>query len=143
VLGWQGKYEEAEAMHRRALKSREKALGPKHPDTLTSISNLSSVLQCQGKYEEAKAMHRPALESKEKGEVDDLLRGRGVVINAQGGKSGNAASGGEHDGTVQTLIKSKDFHQAGRNLLYLKPFPSLAQNSSNAFVQTHQYSAIH
>jgi hypothetical protein len=31
-------------MHRRALEGREKVLGPEHPDTLTSVSNLGSVL---------------------------------------------------------------------------------------------------
>jgi hypothetical protein len=36
-------------MNRRALEGREKALGKEHPDTLTSISNLASVLQDQGK----------------------------------------------------------------------------------------------
>ena len=58
VLESQGRYEEAETMHRRALEAREKVLGPEHPDTLTSVSNLGSVLERQGKYEEAEAMHR-------------------------------------------------------------------------------------
>ena len=52
----QGKYEEAEAMHRRALKGREKVLGPEHPVTLVSANNLGSVLWSQGKHEEAEAM---------------------------------------------------------------------------------------
>ena len=30
VLNSQGKYEEAEAMHQRALQGREKVLGPEH-----------------------------------------------------------------------------------------------------------------
>ncbi|KAF1949112.1 hypothetical protein CC80DRAFT_555727, partial [Byssothecium circinans] len=38
VLERQGKYEEAEAMHQRALEGREKVLGREHPDTLTSVS---------------------------------------------------------------------------------------------------------
>lgn len=38
VLSRLGKYEEAEAMQRRALEGREKALGAEHPDTLVSIS---------------------------------------------------------------------------------------------------------
>ncbi|KAL3483807.1 putative kinesin light chain [Aspergillus germanicus] len=48
VLARQGKYDEAEAMHQRALPGREKALGPKHPDTLISVSQLGSVLARQG-----------------------------------------------------------------------------------------------
>jgi Tfp pilus assembly protein PilF len=62
VLSSQGKYEEAEAMHRRALEAREKVLGGEHPDTLSSVGNLGRVLSRQGKYEEAEAMHRRALE---------------------------------------------------------------------------------
>ncbi len=52
--GWylylRGEYKEAEAMHRRALDGSEKALGPEHPDTLTSVNNLGLVLDSQGKY---------------------------------------------------------------------------------------------
>lgn len=68
--GWylhlQGKYEEAEAMHRRALTIREKVLRADHPDTLTSVNNLGGALHGQGKYEEAEAMHRRALTGYEK-----------------------------------------------------------------------------
>ncbi|KAL4746359.1 P-loop containing nucleoside triphosphate hydrolase protein [Aspergillus terricola var. indicus] len=57
--GWylflQGKYEEAESMHRRALRDREKVLGPEHPDTLVSVNNLGWALYQQGKYDEAAA----------------------------------------------------------------------------------------
>jgi Tetratricopeptide repeat. len=62
VLDSQGKYEEAVAMHRRALEGYEEVLGREHPFTLTSVSNLGLVLDSQGKYEEAEAMHRRALE---------------------------------------------------------------------------------
>jgi tetratricopeptide (TPR) repeat protein len=67
--GWfqdlQGKFEEAEAMHRRALEGREKVLGYEHRDTLTSVNNLGNVLSSQGKYEEAEVMYRRALEGYE------------------------------------------------------------------------------
>ena len=53
VLRGQGKYEAAEEMNRRALDGHEKVLGRDHPDTLTSVSNLASVLgepgQVQGR----------------------------------------------------------------------------------------------
>jgi Tfp pilus assembly protein PilF len=62
VLASQRKYEEAEAMYRRALDGSEKVLGAEHPDTLTSLNNLGYVLERQGKYEEAEAMHRRAAE---------------------------------------------------------------------------------
>src|SRR5437764_1434350 len=53
-------------MHRRALEGYEKVLGPEHPDTLTSVSKLGSVLESQGKYEKAEVIHRRALEGYEK-----------------------------------------------------------------------------
>ncbi|KIM96916.1 hypothetical protein OIDMADRAFT_131494 [Oidiodendron maius Zn] len=66
VLSRQGKYEEAEAMHQRALKGHEKVLGPEHPYTLASIDNLGSVLSRQGKYKEAEAMHQQVLKGYKK-----------------------------------------------------------------------------
>ena len=36
VFDHQGKYEEAEQVHRQALNGREKVLGQEHPDTLTT-----------------------------------------------------------------------------------------------------------
>jgi tetratricopeptide (TPR) repeat protein len=42
------------------------ALGKEHPETLTSVNNLASVLQNQGKYEEAEPTNRRALEVYEK-----------------------------------------------------------------------------
>ena len=70
VLSCQGKYEQAEEMHRQALGLREtvlskeqpvggeKVLSVEHPFTLTSVSNLASVLRDQGKYEAAEEMNR-------------------------------------------------------------------------------------
>ena len=44
VLSRQGKYGEAEEMHRQALALKETVLGKEHPDTLRSTNNLASVL---------------------------------------------------------------------------------------------------
>ena len=41
VLSDQGKYEEAEEMHRQTLGLSETVLGKEHPDTLTSMNNLA------------------------------------------------------------------------------------------------------
>jgi Tfp pilus assembly protein PilF len=65
-LSKQGKDDEAEAMHRRDLEASEKVLGLEHPDTLTSLSHLGSMLSKQGKDDEAEAMLRRALEGFEK-----------------------------------------------------------------------------
>ena len=44
VLDRQGKYEEAEEMHRQTLALRETVLDKEHPSTLTSMNDLASVL---------------------------------------------------------------------------------------------------
>ncbi|KAI9766019.1 MAG: hypothetical protein M1840_007026, partial [Geoglossum simile] len=62
----QGEYAAAEKLCRSVVEEKEKVLGPEHPDTLTSVSDLGSVLESLGRYEEAEAMHRRALEGYEK-----------------------------------------------------------------------------
>jgi tetratricopeptide (TPR) repeat protein len=61
TLQAQGKYAEAEAMHRQALAIRIKALGAEHPDTATCYNNLAATLEALRKYAEAEAMYRQAL----------------------------------------------------------------------------------
>jgi tetratricopeptide (TPR) repeat protein len=56
----QGKYAEAEAMHRQTLQLQETVLGKDHPDTLASMMNLASSLDSQGKYAEAEAIRQRA-----------------------------------------------------------------------------------
>ncbi|CUS09266.1 unnamed protein product, partial [Tuber aestivum] len=53
-------------MHRRALEGCEKILGPDHPNTLTIVSNMASILQDQGKHNESETMNRRALEERQK-----------------------------------------------------------------------------
>ena len=69
-LGWylylRGEYKTAEKVVRMSVEARERVLGPEHPHTLTSVSQLGSVLKNQDKYEKAKAMHRRALKGREK-----------------------------------------------------------------------------
>lgn len=50
VLERLGKYEEAEAMHRRVLKRYEKVLGSEHPYTLTSMANLALTFWSQDRW---------------------------------------------------------------------------------------------
>ena len=40
-----GKYAEAEALYANALKGRERSLGPEHPHTLNTVSNLAGIVQ--------------------------------------------------------------------------------------------------
>ena len=62
----QGKYAEAEPLHKRALQIREKALGPAHPNVATSLNNLALLYDAQGKYAEAEPLHKRALQIREK-----------------------------------------------------------------------------
>jgi hypothetical protein len=57
VLDSQGRYEEAEAMHRQELAICEKVLGREHPDTLTSLYCLAHLLAKQGCYKESLALY--------------------------------------------------------------------------------------
>jgi tetratricopeptide (TPR) repeat protein len=61
-----GQYAPAETSHRKASSLRKEVLGPEHPDTLTSMSNLALVLGSQGKYEDAEAMNQQTLARREK-----------------------------------------------------------------------------
>jgi|SRR5947209_12116188 len=61
VLSDQGKNEQAEEMHRRALGLKKTVLGKKHTDTLMSMNNLAIVLSDQGKYEQVEEMLQQAL----------------------------------------------------------------------------------
>jgi tetratricopeptide (TPR) repeat protein len=60
VLDSQGKYEEAEAMYRQTLASREKVLGKEHPSTLMSVYCLAYLLAKQDLYEKAHTLYQRA-----------------------------------------------------------------------------------
>ena len=57
----QGKYEDAERLHRRALAIRESTLGPGHPDLAQSLNGLAEVFKAQGKFAEAESFRNRAL----------------------------------------------------------------------------------
>ena len=56
VLHLQGKYEEAEVIHRETLDVKTRVLGPELPDTLTSMANLVSTYRNQGRWKEAEEL---------------------------------------------------------------------------------------
>ena len=62
----QGRYSLAEYAWRWAVQKREsdRLLGPEHPDTLTSRSNLAVVLDSLGRLEEAEAQQRAVLDAR-------------------------------------------------------------------------------
>ncbi|KAL4960741.1 uncharacterized protein BDV14DRAFT_204484, partial [Aspergillus stella-maris] len=65
-LASDGRYNEAEVLGLQAMVICKEKLGPVHPDTLASVSQLGSILVQQGKYEEAETMHQEAIKGYEK-----------------------------------------------------------------------------
>jgi len=61
-----GEYAEAETLHHQVVAIHEKTLGPEHPTTATSLSNLGNVLYLQGKHAEAEKVYVRALAIREK-----------------------------------------------------------------------------
>ncbi len=59
-------YDAAEPLFRRALATREKTLGPDHPDTAGSLNSLALLFQSKGDYEGAEPLYRRALTIYEK-----------------------------------------------------------------------------
>jgi tetratricopeptide (TPR) repeat protein len=57
----QGRYDEAEPLYQRVLAIIEKALGPDHPDTASSLNNLALIYHAQRKYAEAEHLTKRAL----------------------------------------------------------------------------------
>ena len=53
-------------MARQALAAQQRVLGPEHPDTLTSLSNLSNRLAELGQHQEAADMARQALAAQQR-----------------------------------------------------------------------------
>jgi hypothetical protein len=52
----QGKYEEAEALMRRAVEGHQQTLGPEHPHTLDAVEQLAKLCRIQGRTDEADAL---------------------------------------------------------------------------------------
>ena len=66
LLQDQGDLAAARPLYERALAIREKALGPEHPDTATSLNNLAALLQDQGDLAAARPLYERALAIREK-----------------------------------------------------------------------------
>src|SRR5688572_21745800 len=61
-----GSYALAEPLRKQALEIREKALGPEHPVTATSLNNLAMLYYATGAYAQAEPLLKRALEIREK-----------------------------------------------------------------------------
>ncbi|KXZ41457.1 hypothetical protein GPECTOR_457g361 [Gonium pectorale] len=65
TLELQGRHDEAEALYRRTVEAQERSLGPNHPTTLASVSDLAALQRSRGRYAEAEELCRRALEGRE------------------------------------------------------------------------------
>ena len=85
-----GAYATARPLHERALAICEKALGPDHPDTATSLNNLAVLLRAQGDFAAARPLFERALAICEKALGPDhpntaaSLNNLAVLLRAQG-----------------------------------------------------------
>ena len=59
----EGRYAEAEKLHRQTLEILRRVLGPDHPDTLIGIENVAIDVSHEGYYGEAEQMFRGAIET--------------------------------------------------------------------------------
>jgi tetratricopeptide (TPR) repeat protein len=66
TLGFLGKCEDSEDLYRRAPEQSEKELGPIHPSTLATVTQLANITLAQSKLEEADHLSWRALRAKEK-----------------------------------------------------------------------------
>ncbi|MBU4231434.1 MAG: tetratricopeptide repeat protein [Proteobacteria bacterium] len=60
------RYQEALPLQQRALEIYEKALGPEHPDTCTSLNNLAGLYQAMGAFDQALPLYQRTLKIREK-----------------------------------------------------------------------------
>jgi len=84
-LHGQGKYREAETLHRYALEVRRRVLGNEDADTLTAEDALADDLYSQGKYRDTEALQREVLEARRRvlgNEHSDTLASKERLANS-------------------------------------------------------------
>ncbi|ROT37119.1 hypothetical protein SODALDRAFT_280094, partial [Sodiomyces alkalinus F11] len=75
--------DEAEAIYRRALAGYEKALGPDHTSTLSTVNNLGNLYKARGKLDNTEAIYLRALAGTEKALGPDHPSTRLVIRNLE------------------------------------------------------------
>jgi len=120
LLRKQNKLDEACKLIRSALEWREQALGPDHPETLSSVKSLGELVQRQGKLDDAEGLYRRALEGNEKAlgpdhpdtlqsvhHLGDVLRRQGkldeaAVLCRRALRGREEALGSDHPNTLKS-----------------------------------------
>ncbi len=116
-----GSYSLAQPLFERGLATRERTLGPEHPDTLSSLNNLANLLADKGDLAKAEPLYRRALEARERtlgpehphtlaslNNLGELLRVNGNLAGAEPLYRGALAAyertlGPEHPDTLSSL----------------------------------------
>ncbi|MGO9740479.1 MAG: tetratricopeptide repeat protein, partial [Roseiarcus sp.] len=132
-------YAEARSLFQRALAIREKALGPEHPDTATSLNNLALLLRAQGDLAGARPLFERALAIREKAlgrehpATATSLNNLAELLRTQGDLAGarplceralaiyEKALGPEHPDTAQSLNNLAGLLQAQGDLAGARP----------------------
>jgi tetratricopeptide (TPR) repeat protein len=71
MVRWQGRYLEAETLHREVLVVQQRVLGDANPDTLRTLHNLAWEMADEGRYAEAEQLHRQVLADRRRVLGDD------------------------------------------------------------------------
>jgi tetratricopeptide (TPR) repeat protein len=134
-----GAYAAARPLYERALAIREKALGPEHPDTATTLHNLALLLRAQGDIAGARPLCERALAICEKALGPEHpyaaanLNNLALLLRAQGDLSGarplyeralaiyEKALGPEHPDTATSLNNIAGLLQAQGDLAGAQP----------------------
>ncbi len=66
LYNYQGRYQDAEPLSKKALELLQRLLGEEHPDVAQSYNNLAGLYDNQGRYQDAEPLYKKALESASK-----------------------------------------------------------------------------
>jgi len=139
-LDFFGNKQQALPYSKRALAIREKALGPDHPDTATSLNNLGVLLRAMGNLAEARPYYERALAINEKALGPDhpdtatSLNNLGYLLQAMGNLAearpyferalaiNEKALGPHHPDTATSLNNLGYLLQAMGNLAEARPY---------------------
>jgi tetratricopeptide (TPR) repeat protein len=154
-------YAQERLLFERALRIREKVLGPEHPDTARSLNNLGFALEAQGDLSSARLLYERALTINEKvlgpehpntsGSLHDLAR----LLRAQGDLAGarllheralainEKVLGSEHPFTAANLRNLADTLEAQGDLTSARPlYERVLRINERVRGPDHLYTAV-
>ena len=132
-------YHGADQLFRRVVASREAALGPDHPATLSSVNNLATLLRARGDFAGAEPLYRRALAGSEAAlgpghpgtlssvsSLGSLLRALGDLAGAEplyrrALAGSEAALGPDHPDTLRSVSNLGSFLQGRGDLAGAEP----------------------